>query len=76
MREILHLVQEKTGLNRAVVLLTKLKHFEVAQVLGFFGNSNGKDETVERVQVRQRHAGHHMAAFACNRQSGKIQVLQ
>lgn len=67
------MVQEKTRLNRAVVLLIKLKHFEV---LRFFGNSNGKDETVERVQVRQRHAGHHMAAFACNRQSSKIQVLQ
>lgn len=35
--------QEKTCLNRAVVLLIKLKHFEGAQVLGFFENSNGKD---------------------------------
>lgn len=30
MRETLHLVQEKTGLNKAVALLMKLKHFEVA----------------------------------------------
>lgn len=53
MTKPLHLVQEKTGLNRAVVSLIKLKYFEVAQVLGFFGNSNGKDEMPDRAQVRQ-----------------------
>lgn len=30
--------QEKTHLNRAVVLLIKLKHFEGGQVLGLFEN--------------------------------------
>lgn len=53
MRETLHVVQEKTDLNRAVVLLIKLKHLAVAQLLGYFGNSNSKDETVDRAQARQ-----------------------
>jgi len=63
MRETLHLVQEKAGLIRTVLLPIKLKHFEIAQVLEFFQNSNGKDEMVDRVQVRQtcrspRHCFH------------------
>lgn len=64
------LAQDKTCLNRALVLLIKLKHFEGAQVLGLFGNSNGKGgQSADEAQTCT-------AALACNRHSDKIRVIQ